>query len=361
MGKKVKVKQVVRLREKQLTNGYIRLYLDIYYNGNRWTEFLKDLKYKKNLQTPEDRHEKAEILALAEHVRATRESIIVHSNYGQVSPKLRSKDFIQYFKTYLDDYSNKDIRIVKYCLHHFKIFIGTDRLSFGALNEKLFRDFKKYLEDNLNGETPYNYFTKLKTVVKQAFKDRYLPNNPIESIKNTRNEGIKKDILNFNELGAMVSVECRNKEVRNAYLFCFNTGLRYCDVENLIWEDIQNERIILKEQKKTKKPVYIHLNSNAKKCLGEEKAKISKVFNLPSFTSCLIILKEWTKKAGIQKNITWHSARHSYATHLVSQGIPINIVSGLLGHSGIKHTQKYIRYIDELGKEAVNSIPELNI
>jgi integrase/recombinase XerD len=85
------------------------------------------------------------------------------------------------------------------------------------------------------------------------------------------------------------------------------------------------------------------------------------VFILPTLTGCLKTLKIWTKKAGITKNITWHSARHSFGTILLMNKTDIKTVSSLLGHSKLEHTQKYTHLIDELKKVAVDTMPELNI
>ena len=66
-------------------------------------------------------------------------------------------------------------------------------------------------------------------------------------------------------------------------------------------------------------------------------------------------------KAGITKNITFHCARHTHATLLLTNGVDIYTVSKLLGHKEIKTTQVYARIIDEKKKEAVNKIPSIKI
>jgi integrase/recombinase XerD len=78
---------------------------------------------------------------------------------------------------------------------------------------------------------------------------------------------------------------------------------------------------------------------------------------LPSFTSCLNILEKWTNKADIYRNITWHSARHSFATNLLINDNDINTVGNLLGHSKLEDTQKYTHIVNALKKKAVDSLP----
>lgn len=76
---------------------------------------------------------------------------------------------------------------------------------------------------------------------------------------------------------------------------------------------------------------------------------------------CLKALKRWVKRAGIEKHISWHCARHSFAVNILNNGANIKTVASLLGHSGLKHTEKYTRAIDNLKQDAINSLPTLDI
>lgn len=358
-----KVKQFVTLREKKLANGNLSLYLDINYNGKRQYDFLK-LYPKKNPRTPEERNESKEAYSLAEEIRSTKESAIKYSEHGLISPKLRKLNFLDYCDTFLDNYPNTDKRIVKYCLKHFKTFIndikGLSQILPSQLTEDLVTQFKKYLDDNFNGETPYNFFTKFKKICKQAHKEKILKENPALSVINRRKEGLKKDILMPIEIQKLAKAECNNDEVRRAFLLSLNTGLRYVDIKALTWGQVYENQIIIKSQKKTGESVYIDLNINSKRVLGETQGKREElVFKLPSHTYCLKILKAWTKDAGINKNISWHSARHSFAVNLLSGNANIKTVSSLLGHAGLKHTEKYTRVVNALKEQAVKNLPEI--
>ena len=101
--------------------------------------------------------------------------------------------------------------------------------------------------------------------------------------------------------------------------------------------------------------VYCHLIGDAPDDLN------SSIFNLPSYESCSKSAKRWAKRAGINKHISWHCARHSFAVNILNNGANIKTVASLLGHSGLKHTEKYTRAVDKLKSEAINSLPELNI
>jgi site-specific recombinase XerD len=360
----------VKLRGKIQSKGKISLYLDYYRTYTRTEE--GKVKPKKEFEylgiyilekpkTTKERQYNKEKQELALKIREKRESDLNHNSEGLISPNIKRINFLDYFQKFLDNYPNKDIRIVRYCFEHFKTFLGKDYLAPSDVTEDLLIKFKGYLDKNLNGETPYNYFTKLKKLTKQAYEERVLSKNPAENIKNTRNEGLKKEILNFTEIQALAKAKCGNPEVKRAFLFCLNTGLRFCDVKELKWQNINEDRIIIKSQQKTNKPVYIDLNNTAIKLLGKQGEYDKNVFTLPSLSSALRTIKTWTGETGINRNITWHSTRHSFAVNLLINKTDIKTVSGLLGHAGLKHTEKYTRIVDELKKQAVNTLPEIDL
>ena len=83
------------------------------------------------------------------------------------------------------------------------------------------------------------------------------------------------------------------------------------------------------------------------------------IFDLPTYESCCKSAKRWVKRAGIDKHISCHCARHSFAVNILNNGANIKTVASLFGHSGLKHTEKYTRAVDKLKEEAINSLPEL--
>lgn len=80
-----------------------------------------------------------------------------------------------------------------------------------------------------------------------------------------------------------------------------------------------------------------------------------------SYESCCKSVKRWVKRAGIDKHISWHCARHSFAVNILNNGANIKTVASLLGHSGLKHTEKYTRAVDKLKEDAINSLPAFNL
>ena len=106
--------------------------------------------------------------------------------------------------------------------------------------------------------------------------------------------------------------------------------------------------------------VVIPLNDGLLSIIGDAPAdKNCLIFDLPTYESCCKSVKRWVKRAGIDKHISWHCARHSFAVNILNNGANIKTVASLLGHSGLKHTEKYTRAVDKLKEEAINSLPEL--
>lgn len=348
----------VQLRKKKLSSGKSSLYLDIYIDGQRYYEFLK--LYITKSSTPESRKKNKETLLLAESIRSKKELEVNHSGHGFVPSFKKKTNFLEYFEAYVTQYRNKDKRVINGSYNQFKKFIGTEYISCKDISEKLLIDFKNWLEDRLKGETPHNYFKKLKKVLKQAVKDKVILFNPADDIKNTKMDGIKKDILSSEEIQLLANTACNNPEIKRSFLFACVTGLRYSDVIKLKWSHIKNGTMHINQQK-TSKEVIVNLSETAKNLIGQRGKTNENIFKLPTHTACLKVLKTWSKDAGIEKKVTFHVARHSFATNLLIFGNDVKTVSDLLGHSSLTETNKYVRVVEALKEKAVNSLPEIKL
>ena len=163
----------------------------------------------------------------------------------------------------------------------------------------------------------------------------------------------------------MEKVECRYEVLQRAFIFSCLTGLRWSDIHKLKWKEVHftNEGgRIHYYQKKTKHLEYLDVSKQSLSYLGEKGTDEDKPFEGLKYSSYFnVSLTQWMLKAGITKHITFHCARHTHATLLLTNGVDIYTVSKLLGHKEIKTTQIYARIIDEKKKEAVNKIPSLKI
>lgn len=141
-------------------------------------------------------------------------------------------------------------------------------------------------------------------------------------------------------------------------------------MKDLTYRNVDYSNKLLKfEQNKTKghsatSGVVIPLNDNLLTFIGDAPADgnlDALIFSLPSYEMCSKAIRRWVKRAGINKHISWHCARHSFAVNILNNGANIKTVASLLGHSGLKHTEKYTRAIDSLKQDAINSLPKIKI
>lgn len=378
--RKATKKNNVTLREKTLSNGNISLYLDIYRDGERKYEFLK-LYINSKARTPIDRELNRKNRLRAEEIRTKRESDLNNNAFGLKDYSDQNINFITYFQNYIDNYTKKDIRMMQIALQRFKDFLSeTKEYSKFALSIKPYQIdkdmmnlFVEYLQNRSIGEGAKSIYQRFKKVINYAIEHDVIIKNPCIGVKcKVDDQILRKDILSPDEITALINChyDNENDNIRRAFIFCLYCGLRFCDVKDLAYKNIDYSNKLLKfEQKKTQghsatSGVVIPLNNGILSLIGEPPANGNKdmlIFPLPTYESCLKSLKRWVKRAGIDKHISWHCARHSFALNILNNGANIKTVASLLGHSGLKHTEKYVRAVDKLKEEAINSLPELKL
>lgn len=192
----------------------------------------------------------------------------------------------------------------------------------------------------------------LKHIVSIARNDGRLPFNPFAGYINSP-ESVDRGYVTKEEIHTIMNTKMPDKThelVRDLFLFSTFTGLAYSDVKNLTEDNLQTffdgNLWIISRRKKTNTESNIRL-LDVPKCIIEKykgMTRDNKVFPMPSNTTCNKILKTIAKLCGIKTYLTYHVARHSAATTiLLSNGVPIETVSRLLGHTNIKTTQIYAK------------------
>ncbi len=367
-----KSKQSIRLREKELNNGDISLYLDIYYNGKRTYEFLK--LYIVKAKTPLVRISNKETYKLAESIRAKRQLEFQNGTYGFTSEFKQNTNFIEYFKKLTEErkastgnYGNWDST-----LKHIENFCKADT-TFKDIDDDFVKRFKDYLLSEpltksnikLSQNSAHSYFNKFRACIKQAYEDKIIPDNPTKRVKGIKQAKTHREYLTLDELKKIVKAECKYPVLKRAFLFSCLTGLRWSDIQKLTWSEVQKfndgYRIIF-QQKKTNELQYLDISQQARNLFGEAKEPDEKVFTGLKYSAYHNLeLKRWTMRAGINKHITFHSGRHTFAIIQIDLGTDIYTLSKLLGHSILETTQIYSDVLDTKRKEAMNKIPDINI
>jgi integrase/recombinase XerD len=240
------------------------------------------------------------------------------------------------------------------------------------LTKDLMKAFTEYLINRFTGEGAHTVYGRFKKMILAALDKDIITKNPCRGVSIKKDYGqLKKEILSQEEIVLLANThyEKENPDIHRAFIFCLYCGLRWCDVKDLTYANVDYSNKLLKfEQSKTKahsaaSGVVIPLNDGLLHLIGQPKDgnRNQIIFPLPSHTMCLKALRHWVARAGIQKHITWHCARHSCGTNLLSNGANIKTVASILGHSGLAHTEKYTRAVDALKQAAIDSLPPLEL
>jgi site-specific recombinase XerD len=358
-------KMSVKLRERKLSKGVIRYYLDIIHDGERSYEFL-DVK----ILPSDSSGTKKEKRNVANILRSNRELEIITNGTNYIPIHRKNVKFEDFVDSFIDAYSKKDVRMIKAAYTKFAEFTNNPKLKLTDITPAVMNSFKDYLNDKagLTGESPHNYFTRFKKILKEAERQGLIKKNPTDGIRFKRSnssDDLKKQVLTTDELIVLAKTECGNQELKKAFLFSCYTGLGYAEIKTLKWAQIKNSRLETRRAK-TNKKIELKLKDSLVALLGEPKKSNELIFNFESKNGNIIsdnginkCLKNWVKRAEIDKHITYYCSRHTFAVQLLSYGANLKTLADAMGHSDTRNTIKYLNYIDSLKDEAVDNLPDI--
>ena len=402
-----KSKDNPRLEQRLMADGRISLYLE-YYLGRQSEPVLdadgepvlyesgkmagtpkykvKHLRRKENLnlylvaspRTPIDRNHNKETLELAKKIRFEKEQEFLNDREGYRLKKKSKVNLLEYFEDFAERANVADRLVLVGALKNFKDFLKEEYPQYANsiearnINKEMIQRFVDFLVDNHKGQGAETYYKRFKRLVNYAVEQGVISKSPCKGITTPKlDDVLAKDILSQEEMQQLFAThyEGENPEIRRAFAMTCLTGIRRCDIVRLKYSDVDySNRVLRFRQTKTeghssKSGVTTPLNDALLELIGTkpDDATDDYIFHLPSDTMCLKALRHWTKKAGISKHITWHCGRHSFATALLSNGSNIKVVSSLLGHSTLRFTEVYVRAVDKLKEEAINSLPTLDL
>lgn len=259
------------------------------------------------------------------------------------------------------------------CRKHVEDFIKvkykrTD-LSLHEITPMFVSDFEYYMKTTRNccNNTTVKYIKNLKKIIRIALANGWMKADPFTNIKYHLDD-VDLAYLTEEELNIMMNKEFkieRLQQVKDAYLFCCFTGLAFIDVKNLVYEDIEEKDgklWIKKRRQKTKNWCNVPLLPPAINIMNKYKNHPDCVKDglvLPVLTNQKMnaYLKEIADLCEINKHLSTHTARHTFATTVtLSNHISMEVVSKMLGHSSINMTKKYARVVDDLIKNDMEKI-----
>ena len=388
----VKLKEPVRIRFKQLSNGNQSIYLEYYtgdvirkenyVGGKRKYEFLK--LYLIPERTREDKAKNEVTLALAKAIQSRRIVEVQNDAHGFQNTNKSRVNLLDYLenigKQSAEQGSRNYARTVLNTVRALRLFRG-DYIAFRDVDKEFLSEFTDYLRQmpkaskygvlktggRLSNNSVVSYYGTLRTAINRAYKEGIITVNPTKEFdfaSKVRQEPSRREYLTLDELKTLINTECRHEIVKRAFLFSCLCGLRISDIRKLRWCDLQRSggrvRIEITMQK-TKEPLYLPISDEALKWLPErgEANGCDFIFPLTHEGTVNDTLQHWAKVAGITKHISFHVSRHTHATMMLTLGADLYTVSKLLGHKNIATTQIYAKIVDKKKEEAIGLIPNL--
>lgn len=416
-----------KLGAKVLSDGRESLFLDFYLGYSMAVSSKTGKEYKRvnnkreflslylwqAPRTPLERQQNKETLDLAKKIRYERGQELLENQEGYRIGKQKKEEvnYLDFMADYHASYTKKDANQIRRARTVFIDFLidpkgkllsekikgsmtkeeketirknnakkeaERERKAHGLvvrpqqLTKDLMKAFTEYLINRFTGEGAHSVYGRFKKMILAALDKDIIAKNPCRGVSIKKDYGqLKKEILSQEEIVLLANThyEKENPDIHRAFIFCLYCGLRWCDVKDLTYANVDYSNKLLKfEQSKTKahsaaSGVVIPLNDGLLHLIGQPKDgnRNQIIFPLPSHTMCLKALRHWVARAGIEKHITWHCARHSCGTNLLSNGANIKTVASIFGHSGLAHTEKYTRAVDSLKQAAIDSMPPLDI
>lgn len=263
-------------------------------------------------------------------------------------------------------------------------------IPFSEFDLKTLKHFEHYLEEDcgLKVNTIYTRHKVLKKICKHVISEGHYFKNPYDKIK-LKTEESNRSRLTIEEIGKMKSYKPRTeaeKLIRDVFIFSiYSGGLRFGDICTLKVSEITRRKVEGKEEcrlnkmiRKTKKKNTGLLGSQAVEIMDSycDFNDVSKyVFPIINTTtkndielSKIIssrnayynkVIKKICKRSEIEKNVSMHVARHTFATLSLRKGIPVEVIQNVLGHANIKETQIYAKVVSELTDEAIMKFNEI--
>lgn len=295
----------------------------------------------------------------------------------EIKPEMDLISYIQYI-------ADKDVRKtarkvdMNALIHHLQGYDKTG-ISLRKVNREYLVGFVEYMktaiqehpkkERTIHPNTQSHYYKRLSYVLNYAVTEELIAKNPMDKVpkeERPKQRKSEREYLTIDEIITLAKTDFYNETLKRAFLFSCFCGLRHCDVKVLTWENLRTDKSGKVElrivQQKTKEQIILPLSNEALKQLPARKGAPSKakVFdNLISLGRSNEILSRWAKDAGIEKHLTFHVARHTHATMMITLGADIYTVSKLLGHTNIQTTQIYAKIVDESKEKAIDLIPNM--
>ena len=361
--------KTVTLRTRPLKNGMLSYYLD-YYPGYRDQETMKSIRHEglniyiyANPKNERERNFNATMSEKAEAIRCRRFESIVNDRYDFFDRHKLKADFLEYYRRQLRKHDQK----WEFVYHHFYNFVH-GKCTFEEIDIDLCNKFREYLlnakqlrrDGRISKDSASGYWSTFRGLLKILYRNQLIKTNINDFLDKIETEDTPKDYLSVEELYKLAETPCKKPILKTAALFSCLTSLRISDILSLQWHEIVDfaagGKCVHTITQKTKTEDIIPISDEALQLIGYSPEKTGLVFKGLKRSWTQHPMKEWIRKAGITKNITFHSYRRTYATLQGAAGTDIRTIQSNMAHKSITTTQRYMKVVDSNKREASNRI-----
>lgn len=373
---KVSVRHKASTKRVQKDGSSIR-YLSIVQttNGKPQTDSLGKYIYDP-VKTPAQKKHNKDVMAFVNEMVYERQRILERSVNGLDDLRILDKPFLDVYNDYRElngrDWKRSEVQKWQTCEKHLNTFFPN--LTVREVTPVLSKQFYLYLCDltmsngqKVSKNTANAYIKPYVAVAKDLWQQGIIKKDPLHGIKFKTQAKNQAPSLTEEELQIAFNTKPRpaDQQLVNAFLFSCLTGLRLSDIQELRWENLRQttagDHFLYIKMVKTEEPITIWLGDQAIELMGEPQPLNHRVFPQVNGSSAQYQkLQYWMRiDCKINKLITWHSGRHTFAyRYLRHHKNPVTLMH-LLGHKNIETTQIYFNYKDEDSRLELINMPKL--
>lgn len=349
----MKSKPLVQIYKRKTATG-ITIYLHYTINGKQIREST-GLRLTGNKQTDQETERAAKLL------QANKTNELLTDRTGLATKNLKSKMlFTDYCKRIVEEKNREKQNKggILTLLSHIQTYKPAVKLA--EIDKEFCTGFISHLQTTISKKgskrlmpaTIKVLFAGFKAILSRAEKEDLIPINYAKKVEQPTAKQTERVFLTETELKAFAAIQTEKteKEIQAAFLFSCLVGLRVSDIKRLTTDNISDTGAGLKlniQTQKTGKQISFNLSGTAAAIISERITESGgRLFDLPTLSIIEKDVKKIAERAGINKRVTFHTARHTFATLLLTKGADVYTISELLGHSNIKTTQIYAKIVD---------------
>lgn len=358
------------------SNGMMRVYITHYYglkpNGkkDKWDEYLKDKMYETPSNDMERKHNKRvwkfaqerceEIMVDSRNMRYNRQDLITQKIW-----------LIEYMDKWAENKYTKLNTLGAYISvkKHLRNFIGSDDVKLSSVNRKFCVDFFDHLKSTqinskggLSDSAIKGYMKKFKYFLKQLENEEIISKSPADGIVVGAPQSAPKEFLELSEIETLINTECRFKELKRYFLFSCFSATAFAECKELEYQDFRQSDdgrwYLMTERIKTAKHTRLLMSHKAMEYILPLGNPTDKVFRFIKTSNRYDEIRRWIADAGIDKHITPHCAKNTFAVayfrHHREKGSLTNDLMRYLQHSDWKTTERYLGKL--LGSEYTTTL-----